>query len=218
MGEPHEVTPRTSSVVACRGFLLHCLFLHWQIQFPFGMARCPYCNDYVSKERNLRNHQSKSAKCLAMRAQARTNLLTRLDTTNSIDVHSSNSLGSQLLSHETSAVEMEVDIPGQHSEIGSEPALLEDLDSNAQQPTVEDVPDVAHEELWDEPFPSEKHAGASIGMSKTLFETYRDDQVLQGAEILGPFKSDAEWELAKWLIKNVGHTQADNFLKLPIVR
>ncbi|KAJ6612021.1 hypothetical protein B0H10DRAFT_1808397 [Mycena sp. CBHHK59/15] len=48
------------------------------------------------------------------------------------------------------------------------------------------------------------------------FQMIRDDQVLQGAEVLGPFESDEEWELAKWLIKNVGHNQMEEFLKLPI--
>ncbi|KAJ6524347.1 hypothetical protein B0H19DRAFT_1215001 [Mycena capillaripes] len=36
--------------------------------------------------------------------------------------------------------------------------------------------------------------------------------------VLGPFESDDEWELAKWLIKNVGHNQMEAFLKLPIIQ
>ena len=66
-------------------------------------------------------------------------------------------------------------------------------------------------------FPEEAYAGASYGPARTLFESIRDEQVLRGIEILGPFESDAEWQLAKWLIKNVGHNQAEEFLKLPIV-
>jgi hypothetical protein len=50
-----------------------------------------------------------------------------------------------------------------------------------------------------------------------VFEEIRDNEVLKGAEVLGPFKDEAEWELAKWLIKHVGHTAADEFLKLSIV-
>ncbi|KAJ7870405.1 hypothetical protein B0H13DRAFT_2556335 [Mycena leptocephala] len=42
-------------------------------------------------------------------------------------------------------------------------------------------------------------------------------EILKGAEVLGPFKDEAEWELAKWLIKHVGHTAADEFLKLSII-
>ncbi|KAJ7219897.1 hypothetical protein B0H12DRAFT_1078497 [Mycena haematopus] len=54
--------------------------------------------------------------------------------------------------------------------------------------------------------------------AKTVFEVIRDAEILTGAEVLGPFKDEAEWELAKWLIKHVGHTAADEFLKLSIIR
>ncbi|KAJ7817000.1 hypothetical protein B0H13DRAFT_2242347 [Mycena leptocephala] len=48
----------------------------------------------------------------------------------------------------------------------------------------------------------------------TVFGEIRDEEILKGAEFLGPFKDEAEWELAKWLIKHVGNTAADEFLKL----
>ncbi|KAJ7799073.1 hypothetical protein B0H14DRAFT_3886214 [Mycena olivaceomarginata] len=44
------------------------------------------------------------------------------------------------------------------------------------------------------------HGGATYGRGKTVFEVIRDDEILTGAEVLGPFKDEAEWELAKWLI------------------
>ena len=47
-------------------------------------------------------------------------------------------------------------------------------------------------DIWDEAFAPEKWTGAMIGMCKTLFESYQDEQVLQGAEILRPFESDEE--------------------------
>ncbi|KAJ7646307.1 hypothetical protein DFH06DRAFT_1270854 [Mycena polygramma] len=50
-----------------------------------------------------------------------------------------------------------------------------------------------------------------------MFEHIRDDQILTGCEVLGPYADEEEWELAKWLIKNVGHNQTESFLKLPIV-
>lgn len=60
-------------------------------------------------------------------------------------------------------------------------------------------------------------AGAPLRDAKTLFDSIHDDQILRGHEILGPFESAEEWGLTKWLIKNVGHNQAEEFLKLPIV-
>ena len=89
-------------------------------------------------------------------------------------------------------------------------------DQDAQRPRVEEVPDQDDIGIeYVEPFPEE--AGTSCGQAQTLFESIHDEQVLRGAEILGPFESEAEWQLAKWLIKNVGHNQAEAFLKLPIV-
>ncbi|KAJ7690245.1 hypothetical protein B0H17DRAFT_1201811 [Mycena rosella] len=61
------------------------------------------------------------------------------------------------------------------------------------------------------------HGGATYGTGKTKFEEIRDDEILKGAEVWGPFKDESEWELAKWLIKNDGHTAADEFLKLSII-
>ncbi|KAJ7429835.1 hypothetical protein B0H11DRAFT_1894852 [Mycena galericulata] len=70
---------------------------------------------------------------------------------------------------------------------------------------------------YEESFPSDRKAGATYGPSKTMFEHIRDDQILTGSEVLGPFADEEEWELAKWLIKNVGHNQTEAFLKLPII-
>ncbi|KAK0189620.1 hypothetical protein F5146DRAFT_1103764 [Armillaria mellea] len=63
-------------------------------------------------------------------------------------------------------------------------------------------------------FPEEQQAGATFGTKPTQFQAIRDDQILKGFEILGPFKDNDEWELAKWLIKHVGHNAADQFLRL----
>ena len=70
---------------------------------------------------------------------------------------------------------------------------------------------------WIESFPEQKQAGATFWEACHLFEVICDEQVLHGDEIWGPFENEEEWELAKWLIKNVGHNQTEEFLKLPIV-
>ncbi|KAJ7483388.1 hypothetical protein FB451DRAFT_1439345 [Mycena latifolia] len=61
-------------------------------------------------------------------------------------------------------------------------------------------------------------AGATYGRGKTAFELIRDEEILTGGTVLGPFRDDDEWQLAKWLIKHVGHTATDEFLKLSIIR
>jgi hypothetical protein len=81
--------------------------------------------------------------------------------------------------------------------------------------TIEDEDDIHYYHV--EEFRAESQAGATFGSGPTTFDAIRDDQILQGAQVLGPFESEEEWQLAKWLIKNVGHNQMDSFLKLPIV-
>ncbi|PSR97599.1 hypothetical protein PHLCEN_2v4306, partial [Hermanssonia centrifuga] len=83
--------------------------------------------------------------------------------------------------------------------------------------SVEDAPELPAER-YAQPCPSGYEAGATFGTAKTPFDTIRDDQILQGAEVWGPFRDDKQWQLAKWLIKNVGHSQAEEFLKLGIIQ
>ncbi|KIP05982.1 hypothetical protein PHLGIDRAFT_73354 [Phlebiopsis gigantea 11061_1 CR5-6] len=84
--------------------------------------------------------------------------------------------------------------------------------------TVEEVFEDVPGRYWHEAYSSAKKAGSVTGTARTTFDTIRDDQVLQGAEVWGPFRNESEWQLAKWLIKNVGQGQADEFLKLAFVQ
>ena len=63
-------------------------------------------------------------------------------------------------------------------------------------------------------FPLSNHLkpGHAYGLGTTVFQKIRDDHINKNSQVLGPFKDDAEWELAKWLIKNVGQAQVDTFL------
>ncbi|KAL6305612.1 hypothetical protein BKA93DRAFT_844890 [Sparassis latifolia] len=100
----------------------------------------------------------------------------------------------------------------------------ESNDQDATLPRRARVDEIQDEELeyprakYTQEWPPEKGAGLAYQDSKTQFEQIRDDQILKGDEIYGPFKGEDEWELVKWLIKNVGHTQAEKFLKLPIIQ
>ena len=120
------------------------------------------------------------------------------------------------------SLEPTTDTPGFSMSLSTDTDIPDDVDAvppPRQFPTVEEVEDVdgpqARRKTYIEKYPGA--AGASTGRCKTAFEIIDDNQVLEGAEVWGPFKDDEEWQLAKWLIKNVGHGQADTFLKLPIV-
>ncbi|KAH7906731.1 Zn-finger domain-containing protein [Hygrophoropsis aurantiaca] len=65
-------------------------------------------------------------------------------------------------------------------------------------------------------YPEEAMAGATFGRQQTEYERIRSAE--QDGSPWGPFDDEQEWELARWLIRNVGQTQTDKFLKLPIIR
>ena len=68
-----------------------------------------------------------------------------------------------------------------------------------------------------ENFPEDRLAGATWGRCKPLFETLDEEQKVVGGSRWAPFEDEEEWQLAEWLIQNVGQKQTDLFLKLPIV-
>ncbi|KAG6839614.1 hypothetical protein C0991_000890 [Blastosporella zonata] len=180
---------------------------------------CPYClSTKFPTSEAVRRHQGQSKKC----QQARQRNLQRL-------IAESQGAASQTLQQDplpapfSGPDDMEVDLGVENTPMDGLDAVIEpeepgSRDSDACPPsrhtTVEDVEDDG--EVWVESFPSTKQAGATFGTAQTSFDTIRDNQILQGAEVLGPFESEEEWELAKWLIKNVGHNQTDQFLQLPI--
>ena len=66
-------------------------------------------------------------------------------------------------------------------------------------------------------FPEEYLAGATWGRGKPLFESLDEEQKSKGGSRWTPFEDEDEWQLAEWLIRNVGQKQTDAFLRLPIV-
>ncbi|KAH9926044.1 uncharacterized protein B0H18DRAFT_876733 [Fomitopsis serialis] len=57
-----------------------------------------------------------------------------------------------------------------------------------------------------------------IREDKTLFEKWRDERKSGKVDEWAPFADQEEWELFRWLIKNVGQNKIDDFLKLSIIR
>lgn len=66
------------------------------------------------------------------------------------------------------------------------------------------------EEVEDEDAPSRyvknfPTAAKEFGRSETLFETIFNDQESKGEMAWAPFNDKDDWELARWLAKNVTH-------------
>lgn len=68
-----------------------------------------------------------------------------------------------------------------------------------------------------EPFPADAASGLGLRKAKTPFEDRLEVQESKGNDPWEPFTSREEWELAEWLLKNVGQKSTNEFLKLHIV-
>ncbi|KAF8545688.1 hypothetical protein OG21DRAFT_1428831, partial [Imleria badia] len=64
---------------------------------------------------------------------------------------------------------------------------------------------------------SEKRAAGIISCGETPFEQMKRYQEGSGGGAYAPFADEEEWELARWLIKNVNQRVTEEFLRLPIV-
>ena len=56
-----------------------------------------------------------------------------------------------------------------------------------------------------------------LGEGKTRFQQWQDEKKLKGENDWAPFANQQEWDLARWLMSNVGQKSIDEYLKLPIV-
>ena len=68
---------------------------------------------------------------------------------------------------------------------------------------------------WVEDYP--RPTGVAGQPAKSYFEEIRARQEKMGEDLWAPFDDQEEWELAQWLMLNVGQNATDKFLKLPIV-
>ncbi|PSR97569.1 hypothetical protein PHLCEN_2v4308 [Hermanssonia centrifuga] len=112
---------------------------------------------------------------------------------------------------------MDIDMTDTHLDLDAQDGVKDIALPPPRRASVEDVPEPSAER-YAQLCSSAHGAGATFGVAKTLFDIIRDEQILQGAEVWGPFRDDKQWQLAKWLIKNVGHSQAEEFLKLGVIQ
>jgi hypothetical protein len=61
-------------------------------------------------------------------------------------------------------------------------------------------------------------AAEELGEGKTLFEEIRESQEAMCEPPMAPFLDEEEWDLARWLMKNVTQMATEEFLKMKGVR
>ncbi|KAG2157668.1 uncharacterized protein EDB93DRAFT_1246735 [Suillus bovinus] len=86
--------------------------------------------------------------------------------------------------------------------------------SKSRQVTVEDVTDEEDGRWYFEPYPE---AGWTLREGQTSFERHQQYKESEGEDKWAPFGNEEEWGLAEWLVKSLGQTKTDEFLKLPIM-
>ncbi|KAG6848387.1 hypothetical protein H0H93_000646 [Arthromyces matolae] len=180
------------------------------------MPQCRFCLQAFSTGSNVRRHQQQTNTCregLARQLKATLRHQNGVTETVKKDNMTAFSPLNDLPYNDDLPLSLDIDALASASDdnVSNDvdalpPSLTTDVDSRNRPKTY-----------WEQSFPDAYAAGQTFGTGKPLFQTIRDDQISQGADVLGPFKDDAEWDLAKWLIKNVGHNQAEEFLNLQII-
>ncbi|KAG7085416.1 hypothetical protein E1B28_002977 [Marasmius oreades] len=178
------------------------------------MPLCPYCESAWPSTSSLNRHQSRHASC-------RTKKLQHLNTL--YHPHYSSNAA------ELPEPPVEFQVTGSSQTGGISSPLLQnentpspqyELDPHEEQQTRcgITIEDVTEESIWTENFPPEKGAGRAYYKACTSFENIRDEQNSRSDDVYGAFTSEEEWDLAKWLVQNVGHNAIETFLKLPIIK
>ena len=190
------------------------------------MPLYPFCHIKLKSSADVRRHQQQAISCFKENQKVFGNALKAKRKRRAQPDESNLPAQPDPDPEPSNRVDNDVDMANL-DEVQLDEPLSEDMDTETEDvdavaPRIvevedEDAPEAVKRRRWRESFPSAHEAGATRGNQKTSFEKIRDEDVLTGAAVWGPFRDEEEWELAKWLIKNVGHSQADNFLKLPIV-
>jgi hypothetical protein len=197
------------------------------------MPSCKYCGEPFTTAANVQKHQSQARDCLKKVEEEFQEIsrLRRERRANGSRLPFSACGNTDFGPTAEAETEVEMQLPSDNILVvtaGQEQAetelhgeLVIDWDATAPRRMVE----VEDEDVYSRnnvkrtafPIKDGSKPGHAYNLGKTAFQSIRDVQIHKNDELLGSFKDNAEWELAKWLITNVGHAQADTLLKLPIV-
>ncbi|KAJ6585887.1 hypothetical protein B0H19DRAFT_1060069 [Mycena capillaripes] len=180
------------------------------------MALCAFCQRTFGNSSLVRRHQLQDPACKPLVEASLGTRLTNLTSRRRCRRRSAEPEPPSELPTSDDLAAMLDDIPLEAPpQQGSDGSTAEEPDQDASMPTL--PPKAGSREQYYRTRDAKLGAGATFGAGKTAFELIRDDEILKGGTVLGPFQDDDEWQLAKWLIKHVGHTATEEFLKLSII-
>ncbi|KAJ7155095.1 hypothetical protein C8R46DRAFT_1296282 [Mycena filopes] len=185
------------------------------------MAICAFCQGTFASTALVRRHQLQNAICkekFTARVGANPQNLTsrRRRARRAPELAGEEAPASDLPSAEDLAAILD-EIPFENEEGPPDDPVEPEPDQDAALPPEPPLARAGPRPQWFRPADPKLGAGATYGTAKTTFELIEDAEILKGGTVLGPFRDDDEWQLAKWLIKHVGHTATDEFLKLSII-
>jgi hypothetical protein len=187
--------------------------------------RCPYCAQKVLTATGIKRHISNTPACTKKWAEEIGAITV---TTQEADIPPA------MPEFEPAAAEDDddepMDSPTERADNFIPPSRVESPPPpepvpRSRRTTVEEVPDVDDPQNFRrfvEPFPGKagtplEDQDGEILHGETLFERMRTKQELSGDSKFAPFIDGDEWDLARWLSKNVNQTATDEYLKLSIV-
>ncbi|KAG1886255.1 hypothetical protein F4604DRAFT_1969781 [Suillus subluteus] len=110
---------------------------------------------------------------------------------------------------------VDVDFSHVHPHLDPNPALRKSRCITIEEVEDEDGTPFSYTGHYFEP---QADAGWALHEGETKFERYRRHQEEEVEDRWSPFEDAEEWDLAEWLVKNLGQTCTDEFLKLPITQ
>ena len=184
---------------------------------PSNLYLCKYCHQRKPTETALNRHIAHSATCF----QSRQEDLLRLTSSNngvegSIDhrfLAMDDSMPQDFMPVvDDSNVDVEMSIPDKMIP-GPKKLPVPSFSDSEESDSV--VNDACSQSRYKKMYPG-GYAVKILGLGKTKYERWQEDQNLHGNNEWAPFRNQKEWELVQWLIKNVGQKSIDEYLKLPI--
>jgi hypothetical protein len=187
-----------------------------------NMPTCAYCGHHKTSRANLKRHVKQSLEChnAFMQHIQQFNV-------HAVDLDTSDEASSE---PETEAIETSVDYSAEEFAFtindGERPTPSLAAKDRSRQASVEEVVDEGDAvPSWNQGVGESRFVGPYLhpagipvdnDQSFTKFEKIYMAEGDKGP--WGEFKTKGEWELAKWLLQNVGHNQIAKFLDLPIGR
>ncbi|KAG1874425.1 hypothetical protein F4604DRAFT_1880885 [Suillus subluteus] len=162
------------------------------------MPQCAFCGKATTTQEGLKRHIARRPECQRQWALM----------INDIEADNLNTPDDNL-------PPVDVDFSHVHPHLDPNPAPSKSCHITIEEVKDEDGTPFSYTGRYFEP---QADAGWALHEGETKFERYRRHQEEEVEDRWSPFEDVEEWDLAEWLVKNLGQTRTDEFLKLPITQ